>query len=716
MKTYSTFRMGDMVIEYLLDPKTEGIGFRIYPAVLKPRLVKHRKFLDEDPALRLLPNGGKRLLTNRLDPLVHLKLRGEREPAGFSQGRTSHNGFPQLRFRRQKVVREKEGTTIHTYLGVPGTCEARHTLLWKKGSSYLEIQTRITNRSTGPITLEAASSFSLGGITPFDRADAPEQLYVHRFRSYWSAEGRHERLPVEALHLDRSWCGAPGFSERFGQVGTLPVRGFFPFVGMEDAQASAFWGAQLAWAGSWQMEVYRRDDRLAIAGGLADREFGHWWKTLSPGETLALPPATLATSAASFEDLCSRLAQFQETTPYRPAPTEANLPIIFNEYGATWGTPERDRVLRLAREAAEMGCRYFVIDAGWYVPPEADWWNAHGDWTPGSEIFPNGLEEVAAEIRKLGLVPGLWFEFESCGEHSKAFGLTKYHLHRDGHPITVGTRRFWDFRDPWVKEYLRERVTNLLRRCGIGYLKIDYNETVGLGCDGAESPGEGLREHLLGVTSFIRDLRKHIPGIIIENCAGGGHRLEPSLMSLCDMGSISDAIGARENPIIAANLHSLILPRKAQVWAILHPDHSKREMLYSLAAGFLGRLCLSGSIDHLREEQRSFVKSVLKQYTECTPVIREGISQRHGAPVKSYRHPKGWQGIVRTHPTGSWVLVVLHAFEAPGATVEIPLPRRKPQTLRVLAENAGEVKVRNGLLKWHPPGDFCATVALLGYE
>ncbi len=53
-----------------------------------------------------------------------------------------------------------------------------------------------------------------------------------------------------------------------------------------------------------------------------------------------------------------------------------------------------------------------------------------------------------------------------------------------------------NFRDPWVHAYLADRVIRLLRENNFGYLKIDYNETIGRGCDGNGAPGEGLRQHL----------------------------------------------------------------------------------------------------------------------------------------------------------------------------------------------------------------------------
>jgi alpha-galactosidase len=92
----------------------------------------------------------------------------------------------------------------------------------------------------------------------------------------------------------------------------MPVRGYFPFIGVEDRSAGVFWGAQLAWAGSWQMEAYRRDDQLCISGGLADHEFGHWTKTVAPGESFTSPAAHVTTVAGDLDDLCHRLTSLQD--------------------------------------------------------------------------------------------------------------------------------------------------------------------------------------------------------------------------------------------------------------------------------------------------------------------------------------------------------------------------------------------------------------------
>ena len=531
------------------------------------------------------------------------------------------------------------------------------------------------NAGKKPVTLEMLSSFSLGGLSPFAPDDAPERLAVHRFRSTWSAEGRLESRSVEELNLERSWIGHGIACERFGQVGSMPVRGFFPFVALEDREAGVIWGAQLAWAGSWQMEVYRRDDFVALSGGLADREFGHWFKTLGPGDTLETPVATLACLRGNLNELCQRLTSAQ-AAPLAALPAiENELPIVVNEWCTSWGSPTHENLVALAKRLQGTPARYLVIDAGWYKTDHAEWGEAHGDWIPSTTLFPQGMKEVAQSIRDLGLIPGLWFEMETVGKDSTAFSSAMDHLlHRDGRPLQAGARRFWDFRDPFTVEYLTGKVTHLLRDSGFGYLKVDYNETIGMGCDGAESLGEGLRQHIEGVQNFFRRLKKELPDLIIENCSSGGHRLEPSMMALCSMGSFSDAHETREIPIIAANLQRLILPRQSQVWATLRKNDNSQRLVYSLAATFLGRMCLSGDVHDLSPSQWKLVVSAMQLYRRVFSIIRDGVSTFHGETGPSWRHPRGWQAVVRTSAREDRALVVVHSFARPFAReATIPL-------------------------------------------
>lgn len=71
--------------------------------------------------------------------------------------------------------------------------------------------------------------------------------------------------------------------EKFGNVGSMPVRKYFPFLAAEDSKRQEFLGIQLYCPSSWQIELLcKEDDTLTIAGGIADRDFGHWTKKVGP--------------------------------------------------------------------------------------------------------------------------------------------------------------------------------------------------------------------------------------------------------------------------------------------------------------------------------------------------------------------------------------------------------------------------------------------------
>ena len=674
-KLLSKFTVGDTIIRF--DAPAEGRGapqLSLHPKSLAP--VKHRKLLPPDVEIRGLPTRWQPVPAFALDSLVQLKCLEDKYSGSFAQGRTMRAGYStsDLVFTAQKVAKKDGVTTVITTLKHPSGLRCEHQLSWIGNKPVFNSTVRVRNAGKKPVTLEMLSSFSLGGMTPYAHDDAPNRLLVHRYRSTWSAEGRLDTQAIEDLQLERSWIGHGIACERFGQAGSMPVRGFFPFVALEDRKAGVLWGAQLATPGSWQMEVFRRDDFVALSGGQADREFGHWFKTLKAGETYDTPVATIGCIKGDIDQLAQRLSSAQEGSLANLPKIENELPIVVNEWCTSWGNPTQENLLALSKRLQGTPAKYLVIDDGWAERPSGGC-QQNGDWIINRKAFPDGLAATCQVIREHRLIPGIWFEFEVCNPGSKAFALTDRHLHRDGRVLQVGNRRFWDFRDPFTFDYLTKKVIHLLRDNGFGYLKVDYNDTIGFGVDGAESPGEGLRQHLEGVQKFFRKLREEVPDLVIENCSSGGHRLEPLMMGLCAMGSFSDAHETREIPIIAANLQRLILPRQSQVWAVLRKADTAQRLAYSLAATFLGRMCLSGEVHDLSPAHWKLAVSAMELYRRVYPIIRDGYSTFHGETGKSWRHPQGWQAVLRTSKSGKHALLVVHTFGKPfPKSVEIPLP------------------------------------------
>jgi alpha-galactosidase len=706
--TLSKFQFSDMQVEYLLATESQMVGLRLYPVSMIGELATRRDFLQTHE-VRLLPAFMPPLRAWEVESLVQFKLTGDAVD-GYGQGLTLRNSdsLSTLRYAGQEVLAQEGKTEVVTTLRSSRGYACEHHLLFRGGDEAFTFYTVFRNESREPFSLEMLSSFSLGGLTPFAADDAPHRLHLHRFRSYWSAEGRHTDQSVEELHLERSWSTHSVRTERFGQVGSMPVRGYFPFVAVEDRPAGVLWGAQLAWAGSWQMEAYRRDDELSLSGGLADREFGHWLKSVAPSEEFVSPLAYVSTVRGDLDDLCQRLTAMQLPATEQAPASEQCLPVLANEWCTTWGNPQHDRVVALAERLKNSGVKYFVIDSGWYQDDRGDWDTTQGEWLPNQDLFPNGLAATAAAIRERGMIPGLWFEFEVVGSQSPLFSSqTDHFLKRDGIPVTVRQRHFWDFRDPWVSEYLREKVIDRLRDSGLGYIKVDYNETIGLGVDGAESLGEGMRQHLLGVQEFFRQMRRELPDLVIEVCASGGHRLEPSMLALSSMGSFSDAHETLDIPIIAANLHRLILPRQSQIWAVLHAADSMQRLAYSLVAGFLGRLCLSGEIDQLSDTQWALVQEAIRFYEQIAPIIKRGRSRLYQPIGAAWRHPQGAQAVLRVAASGDHALVVAHTFAAPlPSEITVPLPAGDWQIVGVFPGTVASPEIVANRLPIRPSGEF----------
>ena len=333
------------------------------------------------------------------------------------------------------------------------------------------------------------------------------------------------------------------------------------------------WAVSLEAPASWHIDAVHHQTSICLTGGIADFESGHFRKKLAPGEEYRTYSGFLTAVEGGLEEACAALQELYAARLALP-PAEEDLPLIYNEYCYSWGNPGMETLKPVIDECARLGVREFVVDVGWWRPDERSWYT-FGDWNPSPVLFPEGMGELTSYIRARGMIPGLWFEFEGVSADSTLFGAhADWLLTRDGYPIRHRERSLLDFRKPEVIGYLREKVIKLLKENDFGYVKVDYNEPIGIGCDGAESYGEGLRQQIACVISFFEEIRREIPGIVIEVCSSGGHRLEPKFLSLASMASFSDAHLGLEGAVIAADLHRYMLPRQMQIWAVVEAQDS----------------------------------------------------------------------------------------------------------------------------------------------
>ena len=660
---YSKYKLGDMLAIFIKDEKSGKLGFTLLPDGFEDRIDLEGWW--------------------NVEPAVECKFIGDNYSDGFAHGHTlkSSQSANEMKFIGQKAIGFEENCCKIITEYERRNVKLSSVIEYKKGDKFIKTYCIFESGSDKKETLEMAASFNVCAFPIVGKGLRQKNLVLHRLKSKWSMEGKLESRPFLDMELEPAWLRIGAASERFGEVGSMPVRRYFPWMVVTDlgemfpdngSRLPGYSiGAQLYINSSWQMEVYNKDEKNSLSGGIADREFGHWLKDLQPGETFVTPEAILTVCRNDFsgadvfadefdeskirDDSCMqavideisyRLTSAQMINLENVPESEKELPVIFNEYCTSWGNPTEQEMADIAERLKGHGIKYCVIDAGWHVKDGNDWSDI-GDWITNEKKFPGGLKKTADKIRECGMIPGLWYEMEVVGKDSEMFKKDDMLLKRDGIPIQTMFRRFLDMRKSEVIDYLTERVINNLKDNGFGYLKVDYNDNLGIGCDGAESLGEGMRKSLEESRKFFKKIREEIPDIVIENCSSGGHRLEPSMQAVTSMASFSDAHEWQAIPVIAANVARAILPAQSQIWAVLRAKDDEKRLRYSLSNTFLGRMCLSGDMSTISEGQMKIVDEAIAYYKKCAPVIKNGRNYRFGPYQNSYNELKGWQAVVR---------------------------------------------------------------------
>ena len=221
---------------------------------------------------------------------------------------------------------------------------------------------RLTNRGSGPVKLHQAMSLCLD----LTRAD----LDLITF------DGGH----VRERNLDRAPL-RPGV-QGVGSVRGTSSHQHNPFVILCEHDAGEdhglCYGAALLYSGNFIAQAERSqfaDTRLVM--GVHPHHF--LW-TLGPGETFTTPEAALVCSPCGLTPLTHRFHRAIRRRLIRDPYQGRRRPVLINNWEATEFDFDADKLVEIAREAAELGMELFVMDDGWFGARDSDM-SGLGDWT-----------------------------------------------------------------------------------------------------------------------------------------------------------------------------------------------------------------------------------------------------------------------------------------------------------------------------------------------
>ncbi|MEH3078371.1 MAG: alpha-galactosidase [Quadrisphaera sp.] len=485
------------------------------------------------------------------------------------------------------------------------------------GARAVRSRTTLTNTGEDAVEVAWVTSLVLAGLLP----GAPlERLRLHWADNDWLAENRWTSAEVREvlpdLHRAVHQHDPRGAFERSSH-GNWSTDGSLPVGVLHDPATDLALAWQVESSGGWHWQVGERTDGVYLSA-LGPTDAQHQWSTeLAPGESFTTVPVTLAASAGGVTGAFAELTAARRATR-RPHPDTAGLPVIFNDYMNTlMGDPTTAKLLPLVAAAAEAGAEVFCIDAGWYGGVGEDWWDGVGAWEPAADRFPGGIDEVLDAIRAAGMVPGLWLEPEVIGVRSPlADQLPEAaFFSRRGRRLVEHGRYQLDLRHPAARAHLDAVVDRLVLEHGVGYFKLDHNIDIGSGTDReATSPGEGLLGHQRAHLAWLDGVLDRHPSLVLESCASGGMRVDHAVMSRAQVQSTSDQQDLRRYPPIAAAAATAVLPEQAASWAYPQPDHTDDEIAFTLVAPLLGRVHLSGHLDHMDAPQKALVAEAVTAY------------------------------------------------------------------------------------------------------
>ena len=95
-------------------------------------------------------------------------------------------------------------------------------------------------------------------------------------------------------------------------------------------------------------------------------------------------------------------------------------PILINNWEATYFAFNKEKILKIARQAKELGIEMLVLDDGWFGKRDDDY-SGLGDWFVNEKKLEGTLAELSSEIHAMGMKFGLWIEPEMVSEDSDLY-------------------------------------------------------------------------------------------------------------------------------------------------------------------------------------------------------------------------------------------------------------------------------------------------------
>ncbi len=319
----------------------------------------------------------------------------------------------------------------------------------------------------------------------------------------------------------------PEFS--INTVTGTPSAEAFPYFDISNGKHGIVFA--IGWTGNWKLNCVNNEGQLRLSAGMNTTNY-----TVYPDENLRTPMIVMQFFKGDQDaghNAWRRLV-YEDYTPINANTGKpfTHLPTTING----WGGLYEGSFLNLITQAEDSGFEYDLlwIDAGWYgtkvnVNNTGIWMQELGNWDINRDVLPNGFDKIDAALEERGKDLLLWMMHETVAKESK-FATE----HPDYLLPTSTNHRFEnvDYSEEEVLQYMLDYISAILIDAGAEWLRVDFTGSLG--------EKWRMKDELLGkdrvgiseikyVTNLYRlydGLKERIPGLMIDNCASGGTRMD----------------------------------------------------------------------------------------------------------------------------------------------------------------------------------------------
>ncbi len=483
---------------------------------------------------------------------------------------------------------------------------------------------RVINESNARITLEKVLSANVD----FETSDYD----IITLPGAWGRERHIERTPLRSgIQSVESRRGASSHQAN-------------PFIALASKGANEnygdVYGFNLVYSGNFVAGV-EVDQLFKARAYIGINGYDFSW-ILESGDSFQSPEAVMVYSAKGLGEMSRTYHRLYRKRLVRGKYRDEQRPILANNWEATYFDFNEEKILGLAKEAADLGIELLVLDDGWFGKRNNDNCSL-GDWYVNEEKLPGGIAALAKKVNEYGVKFGLWFEPEMvCPDSDLYRAHPDWCIHVEGRDRTLCRNQLTlDLSRPEVCDYVVEAVSKVLDEANISYVKWDMNRHMSaLGSAGldAERQKEMPHRYMLGLYDVMERIVSSHPDVLFESCSGGGGRFDAGILYYMPQTWTSDDTDAVERLSIQYGT-SLVYPISAMGSHVSAVPNHQAGRVTSLK--MRGDVAMSGNFGYeldlmkFTEEEKAEVRKQVEQYKELRTFVQAADMYRIKSPFES---------------------------------------------------------------------------------